>query len=81
MVPLAFHVAVDPQRVRGRGVLGAGGRHWDGRLELRGEEEKCLEETMRVLVRPQRPQKRLGVLRGVGGPIARGSVMGDPITR
>ncbi|XP_032062971.1 integrin alpha-L-like, partial [Aythya fuligula] len=49
VVPLAFHVAVDPQRVRGRGVLGAGGRRWDGRLELRGEETRCLEETLHVL--------------------------------
>ncbi|KAM9169108.1 integrin alpha-L [Mergus octosetaceus] len=49
VVPLAFHVDVDPQRVRGRGALRDGRRRWDGRLELRGEEKKCLEEMLHVL--------------------------------
>lgn len=48
VVPLAFHVDVDPQRVRGRGALGDGRRQWDGHLELR-REDKCLQETLHIL--------------------------------
>lgn len=69
-MPLAFHVDVDPQRVRGRGALGDGRRQWDGHLELR-REDKCLQETLHILVGPHRPQTRVEVLLVMGNPVAR----------